>query len=676
MSNAPQLSAGAGPVREVMDTQIRLQIDRRELFADGVSFGSVGSYERLSGRVAFAVDPGASVNSQIVDLGNAPRSKSGLVEFSTDLYILKPIDVSRGNRRLLYDVNNRGYKRILQFFNDAVHSNEPRTAEHAGNGFLMRQGYSVVWSGWQGDILPVEDRMTMDLPVAKDNGDEITGVVRSEFIADSPGTHYFPLSGNDYTASYESASLETGSATFTCREYERDRRIPIAADEWKFAAPEGLGNPGPSRGHCYLPEGFRPGWIYELVYTARNPPVLGLGFIGLRDLLPFLMHAKLDDDGNDNPLYQDGAGLAKVYGWGRSQSGRFLREFVHRGFNRDHSGRRVFDAIFPHVSGAGRVWLNHRFAQPGRYPRQHGDHLYPSDQFPFSYAITTDALTGKTDGILKRPKTDPLVVHTQTSSEYWERRGSLVHTDSSGGDLGEQKGARVYLFSSSQHHADPRSGSQIEPYRHPSNPLNTTPLLRALLVALDSWATDGTPPPDSRVPMWADESAVPGDVVKSRFPSISGVSCPVEPSQLYMQDHGPEFERGLASREPPEEDLSGEYTTLVPQIDRDGNEVPGIRTPQVEVPLATFTGWNFRPAGSAQKALAGVVGSYLPFARTEREREANEDSRPSLEKRYRSGGHYVRAIALAAQKLVHQRLLLEEDADRYVENAMSEPVVD
>ena len=659
-----------------MDTQIRLQIDRREVFADGESFGSVGPYERLSGQAAFAVDPGASANSQIVDVGHAPCNTAGLVEFSTDLYILKPIDVSRGNRRLLYDVNNRGYKRILQFFNDGVHSNEPRTAEHAGNGFLMRQGYSVVWSGWQGDILPVEDRMTMDVPVATDIGNEITGVVRSEFIADAPETFCFPLSGNDYTASYESASLDTGSATLTRREYERDRRIPIAVDQWQFAAMDGPGNPRPSREHCYLPGGFRPGWIYELVYTARNPMVLGLGFIGVRDLLSFLVHSKLDADGDDNPLYQNGAALEKVYGWGRSQSGRFLREFVYRGFNRDHSGRRVFDAISPHVSGAGRVWLNHRFAQPGRYPRQHGDHLYPSDRFPFSYATTVDPLTGEADGILKRPETDPLVVHTQTSSEYWERRGSLVHTDSSGDDLGEQEGARTYLFSSSQHHADPRSGPQIESYSHPSNPLNTTPLLRALLVALDSWATDGTPPPDSRVPTRADESAVPADVVKARFPSVSGVCCPNEPSRLFVQDHGPEFERGLASREPPEEDLSREYTTLVPQIDRDGNEVPGIRTPQVEAPLATFTGWNFRPAGSAQKALAGVVGSYFPFARTEREREANEDSRPAVEKRYPSRGHYVRAIALAAQKLVDQRLLLEEDADRYVENAMSEPVFD
>ena len=392
----------------------------------------------------------------------------------------------------------------------------------------------------------------------------------------------------------------------------------------------------------------------------------------MRDLLSFLRHAEADSDGGPNPLKQNGVGIEKAYGWGRSQSGRFLREFVYRGFNEDSRGCRVFDSISPHVSGGGRVSLNYRFAQPGRFPRQHNDHLYPSDQFPFAYAVTTDALTGKIDGILKRPDTDPVVIHTQTASEYWDRRGSLVHTDSLGNDLSDQENARVFLFSGSQHNADPLGGPRAGAHRHLSNPLNTTPLLRALLDSLDDWATNGSPPPASRVPTRSDETAVPAGVAHSRFPTIPGVECPDELNRLYVQDHGPLFDKGILGEEPPIQDRGREYTVLISQVDADGNEVAGIRAPHVAVPLATYTGWNFRPDGSAEKAHAGTLGSYFPFAKTEEDRRSGGDSRPSIQERYRSKAHYVRAIASAAQRMVEQRLLLEEDADRYVELAMSE----
>ena len=655
-----------------MDTQIRLQIDAREPFADGMSFGKAGAYERLSGRVDFAIDPDASANQSVVDLEHAPRNSDGLVEYSTDFYILRPTDMAQGNRRLIYDVNNRGSMRLLQFFNDGVHSNEPSSAAHAGNGFLMRRGYSLVWSGWQGDIMSGDGRLTMRLPVARENGRELTGLVRTEIILNESGVTSMPLSGNGFTHSYEADSLDTASATFTHRENEGDQRIAISPDEWQYATLDESGKPVPSSTHCYLPTGFKSGWIYELVYTAKNPPVFGLGFTGVRDLLSFLLHAQADDAGTQNPLRQNGTGIEKAYAWGRSQSGRFLREFVYRGFNEDAQGRRVLDAISPHVSGGGRVTLNYRFAQPGRFPRQHSDHLYASDQFPFAYAVTTDSLTGKTDGILKRPDTDPIVIHTQTASEYWDRRGSLVHTDSLGNDLPDHENARVFLFSGSQHNADPLGGPQTGAHLHPSNPLNTTPLLRALLDTLDAWATNGTPPPDSRVPTRGSETAVPADVARGQFPTIPGVDHPDALNRLYVQDHGSEFDKGVMSTEPPVEDKSREYKVLISQVDADGNEVAGIRTPYVAVPLATFTGWNFRPKGSAENEQAGTVGSHFPLAETEDERRGSGDSRLSIEERYRSRAHYVRAIASAAQRLVEQRLLLEEDADRYVELAMNE----
>ncbi|CAN5602511.1 alpha/beta hydrolase domain-containing protein [soil metagenome] len=666
-----------------MPARLRLQIDRQEPFADGMEFGDTGAYERLSGTVHFEIDPDAPENESIVDLEHAKRNADGLVEYSTDFYILRPVDLARGNRRLIYDVNNRGNMRLLQFMNDAVHSNAPADAEHAGNGFLMRRGYSIVWSGWQEDLLPGEGRLTMDLPVAMQGGEPITGLSRTEFVADEPGVTSIPLSANDYTRSYETASLDTSEAAFTMREYERDDRVEVPADEWSFARLDENGQAVASNTDLHYPDGFQPGWIYGLVYTAQHPRVMGLGFTGLRDLISFLLHDQTDDAGTTNPLRDGDQGIDVAYAWGRSQSGRFLRDFVYRGFNEDGDGRQVFAGISPHVSGAGRVWLNSRFAQPGRFPRQHNDHLYPSDQFPFAYAETTDTLTGSTDAILKRPDTDPFVIHTQTSSEYWDRRGSLVHTDTEGNDLPDHERARVYLFASSQHNADPLLGS-AEAYRermlsgiiepgsttaHPTNPLNTAPLLRALLDALDAWASEGTEPPPSMTPLRSDATLVTAAEAGAGFPTIPDVSHPDEPSRLHVQDFGPEFGQGIVTREPPVVDRDREYAVLVPGIDGDGNERAGIRAPHVSAPLATYTGWNYRPEGQSARALKGTVGSYFPFPSTTAERAESGDTRLSIQERYLSSADYALRVETEAGRLVDARLLLDEDAGRYIEAA-------
>ena len=673
-------------VKKLPDTkspQIRLQINTRDPFAEGFEFGDTGAYERIVGKVHFSVDPDSPAYSPVVDIQYTPRNPEGLVEFSTDFFILKPADMSRGNRRLVYDVNNRGTKLLVHFLNDAPLTDNPSTPEHAGNGFLMRRGYTILWSGWQGDILPNENLMSMDLPVASINGAPITGPVRVEF---SPGDEItklgpeaarcMPLSGNAYTNSYPPASLDTPNAVFTFREYETDPRIPFHPDAWQFAKLDSSGKVVPSPTDVYLHQGFKPGWIYELVYTAKDPRVMGLGFTGVRDLISFLINADTDSEGAPNPVRDNDAGIEKAYGWGCSQSARFLREFVYRGFNEDTQGRQVFAGISPFVSGGGRVFVNYRFSQPGRYPRQHYDHLYPSDQFPHAYPTTTDSLTGRTDSILKRPETDPLVIHTQSSSEYWQRRGSLVHTDSLGNDLSDHERSRVYLFASAEHSPDHINGPIYDQFKHPSNPLNVTALLRAMIDNLDDWATVGTPPPDSRVPTRSAETCVPADVANTRFPTISGVQPPSSPNRLFVQDHGPDFDQGVLTVEPPIEDKGKEYTVLVPQVDADGNDVPGIRGPELEVPLATYTGWNFRQQGAAEKAMAAVNGSYLPFTKTRMERLEKGDPRPSIEERYGSRARYVKLVAMASQRLVEQRLILEEDADRFVEQAMSEPAFD
>lgn len=654
-----------------MSANLILEIGARRSFADGKLFGSSGAYELLSGRVRYSVDPTVPAYRSVVDLERAAREADGRVSFTAEFCLLKPVDFARGNRRILFDVINRGNKRAVQFFNDAPHSNEPSSAAHAGNGFLMRQGYTVAWLAWQGDVLPGGGRMTMQLPIAGSAAEPVTGALRAEFIVDREGVSCLPLSGNAVTHSYPAFSLDTKAARFTRREYADSPREIIAADAWQFARVDESGAPLASAQHCYLPGGFRPGWIHELVYTARDPRVLGLGFPAVRDFLAFLRRAERDAAGTPNPLRVSGARVERVYGWGRSLSGRYLREFVYRGWNEDACGERVFDGVFAHVAGAGRVALNYRFAQPGRFPRQHEDHVYPSDQFPFAYGLTTDPWSARGDAILKRPATDPLVIHSQTAAEYWQRRGSLVHTDAFGADLPEHPQARVFLFASAQHFAAPRGRPLFGPHRNPSNPLDTAPILRALLVALDRWATAGTSPPGSRVPRRMDGTLATAHDARARFPAIASAVYPATPNRLFLLDYGEELNAGRFTLEPPREDRDREYAVLVPMVDADGNEVAGVRAPQLAVPVATYTGWNWRREGARPRALASVVGSFLPFACDAAERARSGDPRPSIAERYRSHHDYIAKIAVAAHALVAAGLLLEEDVERCVERAIS-----
>ncbi|HEX3500449.1 MAG TPA: hypothetical protein VHT04_14105, partial [Stellaceae bacterium] len=354
-----------------------IRIADRRPFADGHSFAGSGRYERLTGRVHFAVDPLAPAQRGITDLDKAPRDKEGgdkeggdqdgRVRFAADVMILKPVDLAQGNRRLFLDYGNRGNKRALQFFNDAPASNDPLSLAHAGNGFLMRRGYSVAWLAWQGDMLQGDGRMILDLPVATNDGRELTGLVRVEYIADAHGVTTFPLSGRVSTRSHPTVSLDPGDATLTRRRYPDDERIAVPPEQWCFARIEGgsgLDNQGseralvPSDTHIHMPGGFAPGWIYELVYTGREPLVLGLGHVAVRDFVSFLKYGERDAEGQPSPL----GAIDKAYGWGRSQTGRCIRDFVHLGFNEDAAGRRVFDGVLPHVAGGGRMWMNHRFA--------------------------------------------------------------------------------------------------------------------------------------------------------------------------------------------------------------------------------------------------------------------------------------------------------------------------
>jgi Alpha/beta hydrolase domain len=666
-----------------MTNRVELSIAERFPFAAGHEFGAVGAYERLVGRAHFAVDPGAPAQRGVTDLDKAPLDAAGLVRFVADFSILKPVEPARGNRRVFFDYGNRGNKRMLQFFNDAPASNDPRTLAHAGNGFLMHRGYTVVWLPWQGDLLPGSGRMLLDLPVACEAGAPITGPVRVEYIANRPSITTFPLSGHISTRSHPTISLDPREASLTRRRYAEDERIPVPPESWCFARVEGgvgFDNQGieqtiiPSDTHIHIPEGFERGWIYELVYTGRDPLVLGLGHVAVRDLVSFLRYA---DDGSAVV-----GSIEKAYAWGRSQTGRCLRDFVYRGFNADADGRKVFDGVLPHVAGAGRMWFNHRFANAVTSGgQQHEDHFSPADAFPFSYAETTDHLTGRRDAILKRSDTDPLVIHTQTATEYWQRRGSLVHTDTRGEDLPQPATVRVYLWASSQHFADPllswlddrirqdvlRMAAASAPLRgiqqNSFNTVATSALFRAMIDAMDRWATAGVPPPDSRIPRRADGSLVTFEEWRRQFPPIPGVAVPHEPNSLPLLDFGPDAERGLL-QEPPQVVAGKAYPVLVPAVDSDGNDTAGVRAPMVAAPLGTYTGWNLRSRGFGHGAMHEFSGSYIPFPESPEERRMTGDPRQSVLERYRDAAAYVEAITAAARRLVEEGLMLEEDVVR------------
>jgi hypothetical protein len=657
-------------------TSLRIEIEQRLPFAGGMEFADAGAYERLRGRVHFAVDPGDPAYTAVVDLDRAPRDGQGRVVFASDLCILKPVDPGLGNGRVFFGYGNRGNMRELQFFNDSPASNDPLSAAHAGNGFLMRRGYTVVWAAWEGDLLPGDGRLVLDVPVASEGGAPITGLVRSEFIANAPGVTSLPLSGRASTLSYPAVSTDPGTASLTRRRYPGDTPQPVPASAWCFAREEaGMGLDGqgketalvPSDSHICVHAGFKPGWIYELVYTARDPRVMGLGHVVVRDLVSFFKYGTTDSAGAPSPL----GAVEKAYAWGRSQTGRALRDFVHGGWNADAQGRRVFDGVFSHVAGGGLMWMNHRFASVvSPAGQQYEVHHNCADRFPFSYAECTDHLTGRTDAILKRPDTDPLVIHTQTGTEYWQRRGSLVHTDTRGNDLAQPEGVRIYFWSSSQHFADPNMGAPSRGVcQQPANVVSTSMLFRAMLDALDRWASDGTPPPPSRIPLRADGTLVSAKEWREQFPAIPGVALPQGPNTLPLLDFGPDFERGVLAKEPPEVVDAAGYPTLVPAVDEDGNDVAGVRAPMVQAPLATYTGWSLRARGYGHGAMFEFNGSTIALPDTESERAATGDPRRSIEERYATRDGYARAIEAAALRLVEEGLMLEEDVARAVQAA-------
>lgn len=650
---------------------VRFEITSREPFADGKEFGDVGAYERIVGRVYYSIDPMLPQNRAVVDLDKAPRNDAGLVEFSGDLFILAPADLSKASGSVLYDVNNRGNKLALRFFNLANSNNDPKSVADAGDGFLMRNGFIVVWSGWDGELLPGDNRLRLSVPIATHGDEPITGPVRCEIVPTSDVTRTVVNWANH--GSYRPTENGLQTATLTHRERPSDTRDLIPRDRWTLhvsdhdpAEPAPVASQLP-KVELDFPLGMKSGHIYELIYEARDPMVHGVCFVGLRDLISALKHGT----GDDNPLLRNGHPIVKrAHGFGVSQSGRFLREFLESGFNEDEQNHKVFDGLIPHVAGGGLGSFNHRFAQPTRHVTQHDHHDYPADRFPFAYETQTDPYTERSGGILDRAissKTAPFVMHTQSAAEYWTRSGSLPHTDPLAiRDATPPDNVRFYTFGGTQHGPagyppSKGAGQNLE------NPGDYRPFLRSLLLALDRWVLDGIPAPPSVYPTIADGTLVDWNQLATGFPKIPGVQYPLVIQQPDCLDFGPRWlDEKIADIQPPIP--RGSYRVRVPRCGPDGNELGCLLAPEVAVPVATYTGWNLRSAAAgAENELVSLSGSYIPFARTKTVREANGDPRKSLEERYGSLHEYMTQLSAACEKLCDDGYLLPDDVDRIVE---------
>jgi hypothetical protein len=614
-------------------------LERVPAFA-GRSFGNVGTYERITARASIALAPSDDRNAIITDLALAPRDADGKVEATADVVILRPTDPSHGNGTLLLDVPNRGRKLAPQLFDDAAQpgANNADKSEDAGIGFLHRQGFTMVWVGWQGDIPSKPGQLALSAPVLKG----VSGPAREEVIFDN--------TTNPARATLTWPAADPANLNVTVRAGWADARQTPAGLSAKLVDPTTV--------EMTRPDGFDAGALYEITYTARDPVPLGMGFAAVRDVVSFLRH----DESAANPLLNGlHSSVSRAIGFGVSQSGRFLRDFLYLGFNEDLAGRVVFDGLMPHVAGTRRMATNVRFGQPGRNPRHPQDPAWPADLFPFTYASLSDPISGKTDGLLRRCSlsvTCPKVMQTDSEHEWWASHASLLVTDLAGNHLDLPDNVRAFMVAGTPHFAEAneimRKG--VPAMSLAQNPMHAGMPMRALLIDLNAWISDGVPPPSSRVPMRSQgtlgeaKGAVPSDIPGLPYTGIHTLAAFSDQSVL-----------------PPKE--IGRYPVFVPKADHDGMAIAGVRQLALAVPRATYTAWNPRAPGFGPTALYPLQGAVVPFAPTKAARKEVHDPRLSIAERYADDEAYIAAVRRAATRMVAERLLLPEDADRAVEAA-------
>ncbi|HVJ08547.1 MAG TPA: alpha/beta hydrolase domain-containing protein [Acidisarcina sp.] len=641
---------------------LRVEITYRGDVLRGQSFGDAGAYERITGRVIFAVPIANPHNRGIVDLENAVNLRNGEVEFSSDFVAIRPRDASRSNGTMLLEVPNRGHGRLLS----VVDGGNWDLKQDAGDGWLLRHGYSIVALGWQWDAVG-DDALRLYAPIAKQQGNTITGLLRGDWmpskVTDEMSLGHLIL-GSLGGKEYPVADAGDSRNTLTVRDSREAKRTVIPRSQWEFAHTVD-GRLTPSDRFIHLKGGFQPGRIYEYVYVVRDPVVAGLGFAAVRDFASYAKHSSAAV-----------VPAARVYGQGISQNGRFLRDYLYQGFNADEEGRIALDGVLAHVAGAGRGSFNYRFAQPSRDAQPTSSVFYPTDIFPFTDMPEKDPLTGAAMGLLDRATKEnvvPKIFFSNTSYEYWGRVASLIHTTADGGrDMPLSPNVRIYLFTGLQHFPGPfppARGRGDLLGQQPESPLPIRYFWRAMIASMDAWVRNHADPPGSNYPTIAKRTLVP--LTAYAFPAIPGVNRPHEANRAYRLDYGPDWPKGVFSAQPPK--VGKPYPVLVPQVDVDGNELAGIRLPEITVPLATYASWNLRdPSIGAPQERVSFEGSYLRFPRTEEERRKTHDPRRSIAARYPDRDAYLARYQHAVDELVKERWILEEDRFAYLQRAEEE----
>ncbi len=630
---------------------IRVEIETSTDVLHGKSFGDVGGYERLTGTIHYAVRVDNPHNSRIVDLQNAVNVRRGEVEFSSTFVAFRPKDPGKGNGSLLLEVPNRGRARIISL----VDGGDPDLARDVGDGWLLRQGYTIVSVGWQWDAPGLED-LKLFAPIAREGDHPIAGLIRgdvmlSEYMDEIPLGHF--LTGSIGGTEYPVANPDDPRNMLTVRDLRDARRILIPRSQWQFADLV-EGKVVASDRHIRLSGGFKAGEIYEYIYVAADPIVAGLGFAAIRDFASYVKHTP-------NALLH----AARVYGAGISQTGRFLRDFLYEGFNADEEGHAALDGVLAHVAGAGRGSFNYRFAQPSRDAQPTSSIDFPTDIFPFTDLPETDPVSGARAGLLERAmaeKVVPKIFFSNTSYEYWGRAAALIHVDAEGKqDVPISESVRIYHFTGLQHFSGPfppRKGAGDLLGQQPESPLPIRFFWRAMITNMDAWVRNDTLPPRSSYPRIDNATLV--TLRDYAFPPIPDLNRAAEASEAQRLDFGPQWQQGILSRQPP--GVGKAFPVLVPQVDDDGNERDGVRLPEIVVPLGSYTGWNLRdPSIGAPWQRVSFEGSYIPFARTASERRKARDPRKSIEERYAGREDYLERFGHAVDDLIGQRWILPED---------------
>jgi hypothetical protein len=636
----------------------RIEIKNRGPLAGGKPFGDTGAYEYLEGILHFASDPKHPDHAVICDLDLAPTNSQGQVEYRAEFHLLKPVAPKPGGRVLLDSVN-RGNMTVMPMFNSIARRADGNPDLDPGNGFLFRHGYSVLCVGIQWDTPDLPERMRAWFPEAMKDGQRLTGQNFVQWWPNKDGPHQL-LSDAGHKP-YPTADIDDPSAVLTVREHQDGEPTTIPRGRWRFAKSVD-GKPVPNAEYAYIEGGFEAGKVYEITYTAIGAPVVGLGYLAFRDAASFLKHGSAAEG---NPL----AGtIDYAYAWGQSMNGRWLREFLYFGLNRDESGRIAFDGMMPHVGSSRRGEFNIRFGQPSTNILR-----APGNTYPFAFDATPEPTLKQNRGLLDRSRANgsvPKIIHSNSGMEYWWSGAALSHmTVDATQDFEPPPDVRVYYLTGAQHGVGALPLSDRNPdgfqAKQPLNTLDYRPAMRALLTALDLWVREGVEPPASRVPRIDDASAVSRESLHEQYTRLPGSAWLSHLPQRLRLDFGPDAERGIVKYPPVE---SGTYPIVVSTMDADCNDVAGIRLPDISVPLATYTGWNVRHDSMGQGGLmtsgAPLFGTTLVFPRTRAERESTGDPRQSIDERYASKEDYLARVRAAAEALVEQRYLLAEDIGR------------